>query len=71
MQLGAPPAYSSRIYDGMSGIRVQVIQVRCVFHSPNEFLNDFQMLLFGSRLYNRDDFHRYFSIFASRTAKSS
>ena len=27
MQLGPPPAYSTRIYDGMSGIRVQVAQV--------------------------------------------
>lgn len=26
MQLGAPPAYSTRVYDGMSGVRVQVTQ---------------------------------------------
>jgi len=40
VQLGPPPAFSTRIYDTMSGIRVQVTQVASLLSPPCNCLFD-------------------------------
>ena len=50
VQLGPPPAYSTRIYDTMSGIRVQVTQVASILSPPCNCLFDILFYIFFFRV---------------------